>query len=304
MEVITTISGLKAYGSSYPNTIGYAGFQRKPNAYDFHAGHTACLNALKSQADKVMVGFTSDEEIFGLLFNELGITYPTPSKEVCLAWAEDNNVDFVFWPDPGEMTSLFDGYDIPTLKSWASTYCTDHGFVLDNDADMALLQCMMIIDKIRADLDLERRDYRVGSWKDGVVRLYHKYYIELENYYNYILIPALIDPSLSAPYSHERGKEFVTARALLLAQIPDIVATHKSLISTNISAFQNNVTSDIDVLESTGEFYTIKVNVYYNQPYIESGYAYIEVVLHLSSEFFCGVPRVEGKYVYPFYESV
>lgn len=304
MEVITTISGLKAYGSSYPYTIGYAGFQRKPNAYDFHAGHKACLDALRAQADKVLVGFTNDEEIFGILFNELGITYPDPDKDVCLAWAEDNNVDLVFWPDPGEMASLFDSYDVPTLKNWASTYCTDHGFVLDNDADMALLQSMMIIDKIRVELNLERRDYRVGSWKDGVARLYHKYYTELENYYTYILVPALIDPSLSAPYSHERGKEFVAAKAVLLGKIPAIISTHKSFISTNISAFQSNVKSDIDVLDSNGEFYTIKVNVYYDQPYVEPGYAYIEVVLHLSSKFYSGMPHVEGRYIYPFYEAI
>jgi hypothetical protein len=304
MEVITTTSGLQSYGSSYPYTISYMGMQRKASFDAFHPGHISCINAAKAASDKILIGFTDDEELADLLFPELNLTFGTSNKEACLAWAANNDVDIVFWPDPGEMASWFDGYDINALKSWASTYCTDHGFVLDDGWDTTLLHVMMILDKIRQDLNLERRDSRVGSWKDGTGRLYHKYYIELEGYYEYILTPSLLNPETLIPYGYVTNTEHTLAKAQFISQIPNIISTHKSLISTDITTFQNNVKSDIDALDVAGEFYTIKTNVYYNQPYVESGYAFIELVLHLDSTFSAGIPAVEGRYVYSFYVTV
>jgi len=301
MEVITTTSGLKNYGASYPYTIAYVGLQRKPSINDFHEGHVQAINTAKSVADKVLVGFTADEELYNLIFSELGMTFRTPDKNVCLEWASNNGVDLVFWPDPLEMSSWFDTYDITDLKNWADSYCNDHNFIVENDSDRSLLQLMMIGDRVRSELNLERRDYRVGSWKDGVIRLYHKYYVETEGYCQYALNPCLVNPDTKIPYGNVDLINRLLPVQAFYAEIPTIIATFKALIPTDEETFKQNVKASIDALDESGMFYVIKINVYYDKPYVESGKAYIEVYLHAAYNFSAGIPPVEGLNIYPFY---
>lgn len=304
MEIITTTSGLKNYGASYPYTIAYIGLQRKASINDFHEGHLEAVNAAKSVADKVLVGFAANEEVYDLVFSELNMSFGISDKNDCLQWASDNGVDLVFWPDPLEMSSWFDNYNITDLKNWATNYCNDHNFIFDNDSDESLLHLMMMGDKLRSELNLERRDYRVGSWKEGITRLYHKYYVETVGYSQYVLTPCLTDSNTNIPYSNSQLVDKLLPVQSFYAQIPAIVDTYKSLISTDEESFKQNIKDSIDALDGTGVFYVIKTNVYYNKPYVESGKAYIEIKLHAADNFSAGIPSVEGLSLYPFYIDV
>jgi len=300
MDIITTTDQLRTYGSSYPHTISYIGFQRKASIDDFHEGHLECINLAKSYTDKVLVAFTADKEVFDLFFPELNARLRDVDKDACLAWCESNNIDLVFWPNDGEMAAWFDGYDIDNLKSWAENYTSTNGFVMSNSYRQVLLHLMLIMDKIRPDLNLERIDYRVGSWKEGILRFYHKYYVDNDATvsYRYLLAPIITDAD-NIPYENNTVYTTLQGRNEMFRQLPDILISNKNFIPDDQESFRTTVISQVNALDKSGVFHVKSLDIYYNHPAIENNKALVELHLYVGDD--VGMWKEEGSIIYPFY---
>ena len=298
MEVITTTEQLKNYNESiYNNTIAYLAMERKNKLDEFHSGHELCVATAKQNADVVMVSFLDSASIFNNIYPEYGIVFNRKGiKEICLQWCSNQDVDLVLYPDPGIELSWVESYNLNDLKNWVDQQVAMNGYFAQDNAKQVIMKATIMFEKIRVDLGLDRRDVRIGSSKDGSWRLCTRHFFK--NFINkpYIIIDSLINPNTGFPYTSSLFDPYITPQKDFLLQLPDLIDANKSQIGTNVDQYKQNLLLAINSLDSSGTFYALKVDVFYNISWVDAGKALIEIPLHVNNRF--KMQDMEGYCVY------
>lgn len=287
MQVIKTFEEAQFDSTA---TIAHIGINRKDSIDAFHAGHELCISEGKKVADIVMLTFWEPFETLEYLYGDETDEFTLNPNDVlshdetaCIQWALSQGVDIVYYPEKGEMIKIFDDYIVSDLKSWVNGISSTEGYSLINTNSLFIFKATLIYEKARNE-KAYRKDYKVTSWKDGYTRYLERHF--LDNYVNCptILVPTLKDSESNLPYSNRAYDLMNDQERQWISQVEDIVIDNSSILHIDIEHFKQDVTDQINMLDSTGVFYVTNIEVYNDSKFMDSDIL-VEVDLHVNDKF-------------------
>ena len=223
MQIVTNYADLSTTVSGY--TVCHVGFTRKQND-GHHPGHAACISGAKELADKVVVLYWPTNNYMNTLYGDEVTTWSGLSDDFdqtyCTNFCETHGVDVVLVPDSNTVSSLFDGYSISALKSWADGICTTEGYDTFNDSANMAFKSWIIGTKVNFEKDLWFKDYRLYSNKEGLIRFLQKHYTDKYLDFQMNLVDFIRRPD-GLPYETTGLSNLTQAEIDLLSQVKGVI---------------------------------------------------------------------------------
>lgn len=147
---------------------------------DFHEGHQMIVEHAKTIADVVFVNSFEVRPFLDILWGNETAFYRDstfsyiPSEQDMIDWCNLNRVDYVWMPPKDFYLELFEGYDLDELKQWAEDISIKEGYITLNEMVNRHIKYLIICQKPIIDNNYFHYNYRVTSWKDGVIRFFEK----------------------------------------------------------------------------------------------------------------------------------
>lgn len=149
-----------------------------------HEGHVALVQHAKSISDIVFVNFFPVYPLADFLYGNETAFYRdstsagVPNQQYMIDWCELQGVDYIWFATEDYYIDWFSGYNINDLKTWVDDLCTKEGYIHSNVDVMRNIKRLLITLKPLVDNQYYHYDYRVSSWKDGVIRFFEKHFYE------------------------------------------------------------------------------------------------------------------------------
>jgi hypothetical protein len=236
----------------------------------FHAGHVKLITQAKSVADVVFVNFFHSYPFSDVLYGSETNFYRDstfsfiPNEQQMIDWCDLQGVDYIWIAPSGFHTEFFDGYDFNIVKQRANDIYTLEGYTTTNIEIERHIKRIIVSLIPLIDNNWYSYDYRISSWKDGLVRYFEKHFYEKYLGTNVIVIDPILEIN-GLPLSIGLNKFSSDAKGKM-GNIKKFIKTlNKNQILNNIQQFKDNIDSyvltlsdetiikirDIEVIESS-----------------------------------------------------
>lgn len=228
----------------------------------FHDGHVELITQAKSVADVVFVNFFHTYPFSDVLYGSETNFYRdstfsfTPNEQQMINWCNLQGVDYI-WLAPSDFhIELFNGYNLNFVKQRADDIYNLEGYTTTNIELERHIKRIIVSLIPLIDNNYFHYDYRISSWKDGLIRYFEQDFYNKYLGTNVIVIDPILDIN-GLPLSIGLNIFSSDAKAKM-GNIKNFIKTlNKNQLLNNIPAFRDQI--DVYLLALSDETTTIRI---------------------------------------------